>query len=294
MKKIIFKSLKLKNFFSVGNEPVVINFQKGLNIITGINKDLMDRQNGTGKSTIIDAFHFSLFGETTRDLKKEFVCNNITNETSEVSLTFSIGDDEYEIYRTLKPSKCFLFHNGEDISRDSISNTTEYVLSLLKITPEIFSNCICLSINSTIPFMAQKKIEKRKFIENVFNLNVFSEMNSFLKEDYSDIKKQLEYNRETYNQSENNLKILLQKNKRITDERINRILNCEDTVKEYSEEILKLKEYISNYNPSDNKNNEVKIQKLEEKEVEKNTSKENLIQEVSRLKTTMEIGRAHV
>jgi hypothetical protein len=288
MKKIIFKTLKLKNFFSVGNELVVINFQKGLNIITGINKDLMDRQNGTGKSTIIDAFHFSLFGETTRDLKKEFVCNNITNEMSEVSLTFSIGDDQYEIYRTLKPSKCYLYHNEEDISRDSISNTTEYVLSLLKITPEVFSNCICLSVNSTVPFMAQKKIEKRKFIENVFNLNIFSEMNSFLKEDYSDVKKKLEYNREMYSQSENNLKILFEKNKKITEERLNRILNCEENIKEYSEEIIELNDFISKYNPSDSKNNEIKIQKLDDREKEKNASKDAKINEISRLKTTID------
>jgi len=288
MKKIIFKTLKLKNFFSVGNEPVVINFQKGLNIITGINKDLMDRQNGTGKSTIIDAFHFSLFGETTRDLKKEFVCNNITNEMSEVSLAFSIGDDRYEIYRTLKPSKCYLYHNEEDISRDSMSNTTEYVLSLLKITPEIFSNCICLSINSTVPFMAQKKIEKRKFIENVFNLNIFSEMNCFLKEDYSDVKKKLEYNREMHVQSENNLKILFEKNKKITEERLNRILHCEDNVKEYSEEIAQLNEFISNYNPSDSKKNEIKIQKLSDKEIERNNAKDIQINEISRLKTSID------
>jgi DNA repair exonuclease SbcCD ATPase subunit len=189
MKKVIFKTLKAKNFLSIGKEPVIINFQKGLNIITGINKDLMNRQNGTGKSSIVDSFYFALFGETTRELKKEFVTNNITNETTEVSLSFSIDNNEYETIRTIKPSKCYLYENGNDISRDSMANTTEYVLSLLNLTPEVFSNCISLSINSTIPFMAQKKIDKRKFIEGIFNLDVFTKMNNLLKEEYSNLQR---------------------------------------------------------------------------------------------------------
>ena len=116
MKKVVFKTLKVKNFLSIGKTPVSVDFQKGLNIITGINKDLMDRQNGTGKSSLVDSFYFALFGETTRGLKKEFVVNNLTNESAEVSLTFSIDKNEYEIIRTIKPSKLNLFENGVDIS----------------------------------------------------------------------------------------------------------------------------------------------------------------------------------
>ena len=208
MKKVVFKTLKVKNFLSIGKTPVVVDFQKGLNIITGINKDLMDRQNGTGKSSLVDSFYFALFGETTRELKKEFVVNNLTNETAEVSLTFSIDKNEYEIIRTIKPSKLNLFENGQDVSRDSISNTTEYILSILNLTPEIFTNCICLSINSTIPFMAQKKLEKKKFIEGIFNLDVFSRMNSNLKEEYVEVKKEIESKSEKYSDLEKTIKLV--------------------------------------------------------------------------------------
>lgn len=265
MKKVIFKTLKAKNFLSIGKEPVTINFQKGLNIITGINKDLMDRQNGTGKSSIVDSFYFALFGETTRELKKEFVTNNITNETTEVSLSFSIDKNEYEIIRTIKPSKCYLYENGDDISRDSMANTTEYVLSLLNLTPEVFSNCISLSINSTIPFMAQKKIDKRKFIEGIFNLDVFTKMNNLLKEEYKEVKKEIELIGAKHTELSNSIKVIDQQNERIRKERETRKSTIEENIKAYEIQLKKLQEKIQAYEIIDNKDSESKIKKLEEK-----------------------------
>jgi DNA repair exonuclease SbcCD ATPase subunit len=80
MKQIIFKNISIKNFLSVGNIPVTVDFKRGLHIITGINKDKEDRQNGVGKSTIADAINFAVFGETLRDLKKEFIVNSINKK----------------------------------------------------------------------------------------------------------------------------------------------------------------------------------------------------------------------
>ena len=71
MKQVNFKRISIKNFLSVGPEPVSIEFKPGLHIITGINKDKLDRRNGVGKSTIADAIHFAIFGSTIRELKKE-------------------------------------------------------------------------------------------------------------------------------------------------------------------------------------------------------------------------------
>lgn len=265
MKKVIFKTLKSKNFLSIGKTPVVINFQKGLNVITGINKDLMDRQNGTGKSSIVDSFYFALFGETTRELKKEFITNNVTNDTTEVSLEFSIDKNNYEIVRTIKPSKCYLFENGVDISRDSMSNTTEHLLSLLNLTPEVFSNCISLSINSTIPFMAQKKIDKRKFIEGIFNLDIFTKMNNVLKEDYKEIKKDIELMGVKHVELSNSIKVIDQQNERIKKERETRKSTIEENIGAYETQIKKLQEKIQDYKITDNKDSQSKIEKLEEK-----------------------------
>lgn len=289
MKKVIFKTIKIKNFLSIGKSPVVINFVKGLNIITGINKDLMDRQNGIGKSSVVDAFYFSLFGETTRDLKKEFISNNVTNETAEVSLEFSIDNKNYEIIRTIKPSKCTLYEDGVDISRDSMANTTDYILSILSLTPEIFSNCICLSINSTIPFMAQKKIEKKKFIEGIFNLDVFSRMNNLLKEDYTQTKKEIELLIGKYNELGNSIKIISSQNERIKDEREKRKIDILENIKTYSEQLDKIEKKIFNYKIGDNTDNKSKIEKLEKKkDIEKEKS-QNLVKKNVEILTNIKI-----
>jgi len=289
VKKVVFKTLKVKNFLSIGKTIVSVDFQKGLNIITGINKDLMDRQNGTGKSSLVDSFYFALFGETTRGIKKEFVVNNLTNESAEVSLTFSIDENEYEIIRTIKPSKLNLFENGVDISRDSMANTTEYILNILNLTPEIFTNCICLSINSTVPFMAQKNLEKKKFIEGIFNLDVFSKMNSGLKEEYGDVKKEIERKSEKYDDLEKTVKLVLDQNKRNSEEREKRRNQIEENISKLDKQIRVTNDNISKYVIDDVSQNKVKIKKLEEKKKSKNDEIQQIFKQKTEISTEIKI-----
>jgi DNA repair exonuclease SbcCD ATPase subunit len=193
MKYITFHRLKIKNFLSVGEDEVVVDFKKGVHIITGINRDKEDRRNGVGKSTIADALYFAVFGSTIREIKKEFITNNITNGICQVELSFNVnsprGNDEYVIIRSLNPSKLNVYKNGTDKTRDSIANTTEYIGLVLSSSPEVFQNCVIMTTNNTLPFMAKGKVEKRKFIEQVFNLQVFSEMLSKLREDINNVNK---------------------------------------------------------------------------------------------------------
>tara|TARA_R110000824_G_scaffold134942_1_gene297962 strand:+ start:753 stop:2576 length:1824 start_codon:yes stop_codon:yes gene_type:complete len=209
MKFVTFKRLTIKNFLSVGDDPVVINFEPGLHIITGINKDKIDRRNGVGKSTIADALYFTIFGKTLRDIKKEFIQNNITSSKCEVALELNILKDQesinYKIVRVLNPTKCYIYKNDEDITRDCISNTTEYINKLLCTSEEVFQNCVIMTVNNTTPFMAKKKIEKRKFIEGILNLEVFSDMIKTLRSEYNDIRRNLDIECTKYDESELNL-----------------------------------------------------------------------------------------
>jgi len=192
-KFVNFDKLIIENFLSIGKEQVEIDLKPGLHVITGTNKDQSDRRNGIGKSTILDGLSFVLFGNTLRELKKEFIVNNITKKTPKVSLVFSIQENnilkKYELHRTIEPSKCYLYEDGIDVTRDSMVNTTEYVQGILRLTPEIFQNCIAMTLNNMVPFMAKKKVEKRKFIESIFNLEMFSSMNSNLKAEMQETKK---------------------------------------------------------------------------------------------------------
>ena len=193
MKYVNFKRLVIKNFLSVGETPVEIQFPSGLNIITGYNKDKADRRNGVGKSTVADAIYFSIYGSTIRDIKKENIANNMTSGKTEVSVEFDVKQDgentEYKITRLLNPSKCYIYKDSVDITRDSINNTTKFVSDLVSSSPEVFQNCIIMTVNNTVPFMAKKKIEKRKFIEGILNLEVFSSMLTTVRNDYNDIQK---------------------------------------------------------------------------------------------------------
>lgn len=272
-KRVNFEKLIIENFLSIGNTPVEIDFKPGLHIITGANKDQSDRRNAVGKSTILDGLSFALFGNTLRELKKEFVINNITKKTSKVSLYFNIVEvntiKRYELHRTIDPNKCFLFEDGVDITRDSMVNTTEHVMKILKLTPEVFQNCIAMTVNNMTPFMAKKKIEKRKFIESIFNLEVFSDMNSNLKQDMLNAKKDLEVKngkheeiKNYYNallvQSENKIKDREERKKILTkrkDDNITEIKSITDKISKFSK--LDLTSVIDKINLADSKKDEI-------------------------------------
>jgi DNA repair exonuclease SbcCD ATPase subunit len=193
MKKVNFKKISIVNFLSIGHDPVTVEFNKGLHVITGSNKDKPDRRNAIGKSTIADAIYFAIFGETLRELKKDLIPNNLTNGKTHVELDFELdspkGKNEYKVIRTLSPSKVLIFKDGVDKTRDSIKNTTTYISQVLSASPSIFQNCVIMTVNNAVPFMAKNKIEKRKFIEDIFGMEIFSVMLSALRNEYNDISR---------------------------------------------------------------------------------------------------------
>ncbi len=198
MKRVNFNKIKIKNFLSIGEEPVIVEFKKGLHVITGINKDKPERRNAIGKSTIADSVYFAIFGETLREIKKDLIPNNLTSGKTHIELDFEIitptSKNSYTIIRTLSPSKLQIYENDTDKTHDSIANTTKYILDLLSASPAIFKNCVIMTVNNAVPFMAKTKIEKRKFIEDIFGLEVFSEMISQLRGEYNDIKRDYDLN----------------------------------------------------------------------------------------------------
>ena len=196
MKKVNFTKISIKNFLSFGNEPVELEFKKGLHVITGINRDKLDRQNGIGKSAMMESIYFAIFGKPLREIKKDLIINNYTNGICEVILYFDLisGDKEtsYKIVRTINPSKLYLYRGDEDITRDSIKNTEEYLHSLISASESIFENCVIMTLNNMIPFMAKNKVDKRKFIEGIFNLDIFSRMLGVARDDFNESKRSYE------------------------------------------------------------------------------------------------------
>jgi DNA repair exonuclease SbcCD ATPase subunit len=227
MKKVNFNKISIKNFLSFGNEPVILEFKRGLHVITGVNRDKSDRQNGLGKSAMMESLYFAIFGTTIRELKKDLIPNSFTNGSCEVILNFDViqesQKDEYKLIRSINPSKMFLYKNGEDITRDSIKNTEEYLHNLINASPSIFENCVIMTLNNTIPFMAKSKVDKRKFIEGIFNLDIFSKMLAEVREEYNDTKKTYEIDLTKMEGSERSVESFKNQRENILTNRKNKI-----------------------------------------------------------------------
>ena len=269
MKYVHFESISIKNFLSVGETPVVIDFNTGLNIITGNNKDKVDRRNGVGKSTVADSIYFAIFGSTLRELKKDHIINNITQQDCEVVLSFVVNVDgntsNYKIIRKIAPTKCYLYKDGVDITRDSIQNTTEYIAKLLNTTPDVFQNCVIMTINNATPFMAKKKLEKRKFIEGIFNLQVFSNMLNTVRADYNQVVRELDIECAKYEEISNALGVHAeQKQNQIDDKK--RSLDKLIARKELNvKQLQQHRDTVNTYNPPDIdkiKNNIAKVEEM--------------------------------
>lgn len=209
MKNITFKSISLTNFLSFG-KTVTIPFTKGINIVTGVNLDKNSDGNGVGKSAIIDGFFFALFGETLKDLKKDEIVNHLAKKNAKVVLTFDINKNgvttSYTIERGLAPSFCKVFINDtEDTTLSTIPVTNNYILNLISTSSSVFRNTITMSINSSIPFMSQKKNEKRDFIEGILRLELFKIMNKVSKENYDIIFRDYEAIIKKFEETEQNI-----------------------------------------------------------------------------------------
>jgi len=252
MKYINFNTIKISNFLSVGKKPIEINFQAGLNIITGVNRDKEDRRNGVGKSTIADAIHFAIFGETIREVSKDFIVNSVNKKNTYVELHFSINENNktnnYRIVRKLKPTKCYLYVNDTDVTESTILNTSKKIKSILSCSPEVFQNCVIMSLNTTLPFMAQKKVEKRKFIEGILNLEIFSEMLLSVRSEYNSVQKKYEHITKDFDHATNIFKLLQDQKDKILINIIEQKDKINDRIKSINEDIKQNKAKIKNIN----------------------------------------------
>jgi DNA repair exonuclease SbcCD ATPase subunit len=157
--------------------------------------------------------------------------------------------EDIKIVRTLEPSKCFIYINGEDKTRDSMSNTNNFIMKKFNCTPEIFQNCVIMTINNTTPFMAKKKQEKRKFIEDIFNLGIFSNMSNLLKTDVTENKKSLDIEGTRYEEVDKVLGSYIRQRDNTLDERkvkhekyVQRKINNANEIIEVSDKLNAFKE----------------------------------------------------
>ena len=174
---IIFTSLRFKNFLSTGNNWTHIDLNKS-------KSTLIVGQNGAGKSTMLDAIAFGLFGKPHRNINKPQLVNTVNNKNSVVEVTFIIGKAKYKIIRGIKPNVFEIWKNGEMINQSSHSKEYQKILeqNILKLNHKSFHQIVVLGSSSFVPFMQLPAQHRRDVIEDLLDINVFSKMNSLLKE----------------------------------------------------------------------------------------------------------------
>ena len=174
---IYFKTIRYKNFLSTGNSFTEIELNKN-------NTTLIVGENGAGKSTILDALSFALYNKPFRKVNKPQLLNSINKKDLIVELEFDIGPSMYKIIRGLKPNIFEMYSNGKLLSQDAASRDYQDVLEkqILKLNHKSFCQVVVLGSASFVPFMQLAAASRREVIEDLLDIQIFSTMNSLLKE----------------------------------------------------------------------------------------------------------------
>lgn len=180
---IRFEKLRYKNFLSSGNNFTDIDFTKS-------STTLVVGHNGAGKSTMLDALSFGLFGKPHRKISKTQLVNTINNKGTLVEVEFSIGTQNYKIVRGIKPSKFEIWVGGNMLNQSSHAKEYQQMLekNILKLTHKSFHQIVVLGSSSFVPFMQLAGGARREVIEDLLDINIFSKMNGLLKERMSILK----------------------------------------------------------------------------------------------------------
>jgi len=265
---IKFKTVRWKNLLSTGNNFTEI-------CLDGTHTTILLGQSGSGKSTLLDAIAFSLFNRPFRNINKNQLINSINQKNCLVEIEFVIGTQEYIVRRGIKPSVFEIVCNGVLVNQDSHTKDYQQYLErqILKFNFKSFCQIVVLGASNFTPFMQLKTSDRRTIIEGLLDIEIFSVMNSLLKQKISSTK--------TASQ-DNEYAISLTKEKITMQQKylLELAKNTEDKIKENQETIRKNREQMTALQ-EENNNYKSQISELSEKL----TFKKELVQQIDNIKS---------
>ena len=263
---IVFEKVRWKNFLSTGNVFSEVDLQRSrTNLIVGTN--------GSGKSTILDALTFSLFGKPFRKISKSMLVNSVNEKDTMVEVEFSIGKNQYKIIRGIKPNKFQIYCNGQMWDEDSkaVDQQKNLEQNVLKMNFKSFTQIVVLGSSTFVPFMRLPGQQRREIIEDILDIQVFSVMNGKLKdkirenrEEIRDLDYQIHLLEEKIELQKNYMLELKKKAEAEIDKKKEKIVEFLNEEKKSNEEINTLTLQISKINEemSDYAKSSDKLKKL--------------------------------
>ena len=182
---ITFKTISWKNFLSTGNQETKLNLNSS-------NTTLIIGSNGAGKSTVLDALTFVLYGKAFRKINKAQLINTTNEKGTLVEIEFDINSMKWKIQRGIKPNIFKIYRDGKLLDQDHSANDQQKWLeqNVLKMNYKSFTQIVILGSSSFVPFMQLPSTSRREVVEELLDIKIFSSMNMIIKEKIRGLKEQ--------------------------------------------------------------------------------------------------------
>ena len=257
---IIFKKVRWKNFLSTGNYFLEVQLDRSpTTLIVG--------ENGSGKSTVLDALCFVLFNKPFRTISKSQLVNSINLGGTIVEIEFVIQKNNFKIIRGMKPNIFEIYCNGRMMNQDANALDTQKILEqqILKLNYRSFTQVVILGSSTFIPFMQLRSKDRREVVEDILDIKIFSLMNFLLKHKVKEVSEELKSIEYEFRLSKEKIDLQnkyiedIKKNKeRIIEEKEHLVFDSERVVLSEQEKADKIKLEIKSLEPETSQKENVK------------------------------------
>ena len=259
---INFKCVRWKNFLSTGNTFIEIPLDKD-------STTLIIGENGAGKSTILDALCFGLFGKPFRNINKPQLLNTVNGSSCLVEVEFDVGKKKVKVIRGIKPNVFEIYVNGKMYNQDAnVRDYQKYLeQQILKLNYQSFTQVVILGSSTFVPFMQLKARHRREVVEEILDIQIFSLMNMLLKqklksidEEMRNVNYEFELTSEKISLQENYIEDLEANKNKILEEKIsqssemdNKLFIKKETIRNLEERNGELAKEISDISKTQNR-----------------------------------------